>query len=64
MLGDLRKPFGLPEILSASEACRETGLPDAHYLIASVKNGKVAYVKSFAWDPGKKDFLEEPVEVV
>jgi radical SAM superfamily enzyme YgiQ (UPF0313 family) len=33
MLEDLRKPFGLPEIFSASEACREAGLPDAHYLI-------------------------------
>jgi radical SAM superfamily enzyme YgiQ (UPF0313 family) len=33
MLEALRKPFGLPEILAASEACRQAGLPDAHYLI-------------------------------
>lgn len=33
MLKVLRKPFGVPEIFSASDACREAGLPDAHYLI-------------------------------
>lgn len=33
LLAALRKPFGLPEIFAASEACREAGLPDAHYLI-------------------------------
>lgn len=38
--------------------------PDAHYIIASVKRGKVAYAKSFAWSQEKKEFVEEPVVVV
>jgi radical SAM superfamily enzyme YgiQ (UPF0313 family) len=33
MLRSLGKPFGLEDIRSASRACREAGLPAAHYLI-------------------------------
>jgi len=36
----------------------------AHYLIVSVKDGKVAGAKSFAWDPSVSDFVEEPIEVI
>jgi radical SAM superfamily enzyme YgiQ (UPF0313 family) len=33
MLRTLGKPFSLEHIRDASRACREAGLPDAHYLI-------------------------------
>jgi len=33
MLAPLGKPFSLEEVREASEACREAGLPDAHYLL-------------------------------
>jgi radical SAM superfamily enzyme YgiQ (UPF0313 family) len=33
MLRSLGKPFGLEDIRNASRACREAGLPAAHYLI-------------------------------
>ena len=33
MLSALRKPFCLDDLRKASDACRQAGLPDAHYLI-------------------------------
>ena len=36
----------------------------AHYIVVSVMGGKVAYAKSFQWDPEKKDFMEEEMDVL
>lgn len=38
--------------------------PDAHYLIASIRGGRLATAKSFTWSPAQKDFIEEPMEVL
>jgi hypothetical protein len=37
--------------------------PGAHYLIVSVRAGKASDPRSFVWDPGIGDFVEEPVQV-
>jgi len=37
---------------------------EAHYVVVSVVEGKVAYAKSFRWDRKKKDFMEEEMEVL
>ena len=42
----------------------EPMMPDAHYIIASVNNGKIAYSKSFTCDEENEDFVEEQIEVV
>ena len=38
--------------------------PGAHYVVISVKQGRAACTKSFAWDPTKSDFTEEPLVIV
>lgn len=37
--------------------------PQLHYLVVSVKNGKVVYFKAFRWDAIEKQFTEEPSAV-
>lgn len=38
--------------------------PKFHYLVVSVVRGIVYNAKSFGWNTKKKDFIEEPIEIV
>lgn len=35
--------------------------PDTHYIVVSVKGSDI---KSYKWDPGQNDFIEEEIEIV
>jgi proteasome lid subunit RPN8/RPN11 len=38
--------------------------PKFHYLVVSVIHGKVHHAKVFRWNTPKRDFTEEPIEIV
>jgi len=41
----------------------EPDYPDTVYIVLSVRAGKFARAAAFAWDAGKKDFVETPLSV-
>lgn len=50
-----------------AQACsfdpEEPDYPDIVYIVMSVRAGKFARAAAFAWDAGKKDFVETPLTV-
>ena len=41
----------------------EPAFPDAVYVVADIRKGRAEGSKAFVWDPERRDFLEEPIEV-
>ena len=38
-------------------------IPNAHYIVVSIIDKEIHDIKSFTWDPEKKDFIEEKIEI-